>query len=135
LRLQLNQGRGHHQKVAGDSNVQLLHDAQVTQILVSNASDGNVVDTDVLLTDQMQQKIQWPFKLTEQDLQIVSVVIRDDLRDCSCYVKWRGAVFGSLYCGLRVILVHQRFNPVFWNTCSSVTLAICLAFSRPWSRI
>src|ERR1051325_11023032 len=64
--------------VAGD--IQLLHDSQVTQILVGDARYGNVVDADVLLANQVQQEIEWAFKLTEQDFQIVGVVVGNNLR-------------------------------------------------------
>src|SRR6185295_18265133 len=134
--LQFNQRRRHHQKVAGDRDVQLLHDAQVTQILVSDASYGNVINTDVLLPNEVQQQIQWAFKLTEQDLQIVCVIISDDVRNCARDIEWRGTLFRNL---LRVIFVHRqvriypRDKPVFSNTWARVTLAIPLAFSDPWS--
>src|SRR6185503_20335039 len=107
LSLQLNQRRRHHQEVAGDRDVQLLHDAQVTQILVSDASDGNVINTDVLLPNEVQQQIQWAFKLTEQDLQIVCVIISDDVRNCARDVEWRGTLFRNL---LRVIFVHRQIR-------------------------
>jgi hypothetical protein len=53
----LQQGRRHHQKLAGDIQVQLLHHAQVFQILVGDKSNGDVGNRDPVLPHEVEQQV------------------------------------------------------------------------------
>ena len=67
-RLDAQQCGGHHQEIAGIVQRQKLDDLKILQKLVSDRGDGNVVDVDLVLLDQVQQKIQRPLKSRQLDL-------------------------------------------------------------------
>jgi len=84
-----DQGRCHHQKITGYRDIQLLHYTQITEILVSNPCYRNVVDTDLFLSNKMKKKIEWTFKLAQEDLEIICHIIRNDRRHCAGNVELR----------------------------------------------
>ena len=53
---------------------------QVAQVLVGDASDWNVVDADLLLSNQVQQQVERALEFTHDDLEIVTVTIGHKLR-------------------------------------------------------
>jgi hypothetical protein len=67
FRLDVNQSRRHHQEFARDVEIQLLHHVNCLQVLRSNQRDGNVVDIDVVLFDEVQQQIERPLEVIELD--------------------------------------------------------------------
>ena len=58
LRLDVDQERGHVDELAGGVDVDLLEVLGVVEKLAGDAGDGNVVDVDVLLADEVEQKIE-----------------------------------------------------------------------------
>ena len=61
LRFDVNQLRSNDEKLGRDIHVQLLDQMQVRQILLRDLCDGNVVDVELLLTNQIQKEIERPF--------------------------------------------------------------------------
>jgi segregation and condensation protein A len=57
-RFDVDQRRRHHQELSGDVEVQLLHQIDVLDVLRGDKRDGNVVDVDLVLLDQMQQQVE-----------------------------------------------------------------------------
>ena len=62
LRLNLQQGRRHHQKFAHDVQIFFLHGADVFHILIRNGHNGDIVDIDFVAFYQMQKKVQGALK-------------------------------------------------------------------------
>ena len=58
LRLDVNQRRRHHEELAGDVEVQLLHQLDGVEILLRDERDRNVVDVDLVLLDQVEQQVE-----------------------------------------------------------------------------
>src|SRR5213080_1493899 len=69
-RLELDQLGRHHQEITGHGEVQFLHQLQVTKILVRDAGDRDVVDIDLLLANQVEEKIERSFKVAQRDLKL-----------------------------------------------------------------
>ena len=67
LRFDVNQRRGHHQKIARDGDVQLLHQLEIGQVLFGDARDRDVVDVDLVFLDQVEQQIKRPLEDLEFD--------------------------------------------------------------------
>src|SRR6185437_3469796 len=61
LRLDVNQDRGHVDELGRNINVQFSEAFYVGQILRSDLRDGDVVNVDVLLADEIEQEIEWAF--------------------------------------------------------------------------
>ena len=61
--LDLQQGGGHHQKIAGLIHIKVAGVSDNFEILVRNLADENVPDVDLRLADQGQQQIQRPVKI------------------------------------------------------------------------
>src|SRR5690606_16652860 len=58
LRLDVGQGRRHHQVLTGEVDVQTLHQHDVLDVLLADERDGDVPDVDLVLLDQVQQQVQ-----------------------------------------------------------------------------
>ncbi len=57
----MNQQRRHVDELRCDIHIELLHSLYISQILCREFRDGNVVDVDVLLADQIEQEIERAF--------------------------------------------------------------------------
>ena len=66
--LDMDQGGGHHQKFPGDLEIQLFHEFQGRQILTGDIRDGDIVDIQLVLPDQVQQKVHRAFEDGQSDL-------------------------------------------------------------------
>src|SRR4030095_13258102 len=60
----------HHDEFAGKFDIELLESLKIFEVLASDALDGNVVDVDLVLFNQVKQKVEWPFEDLELDLVI-----------------------------------------------------------------
>ncbi len=65
--LDVNQRRGHHQELAGDVEVELLHQAEVREVLLGDQRDRDVVDVDLILLDQVDEQIERAFERLQLD--------------------------------------------------------------------
>ncbi len=74
-RLDVDQRRRHHQELAGDVEVQLLHQVEVLEVLLRDERDRDVVDVDLVLLDEVQQQIERALEVLEAD----RVVLEDGL--------------------------------------------------------
>ena len=61
LRLNVNQHRSHINEFRGDIHVEFTYALDVGEILRRDPGDGNVVDVNVLLADQVEQQVERPF--------------------------------------------------------------------------
>ena len=57
-RFDVNQGRGHNQKIAGKREIEFLHDLKILEILPGNQGDRDIVNIDFVLADEVQQKVE-----------------------------------------------------------------------------
>lgn len=74
-RLDLNQRRSHHQKLASLIDVDRINLSQQLDVLIGDCSDGNVGDIDFSLADEKEQQIEWTLKVIEGN----SIIILDGL--------------------------------------------------------
>ena len=58
LRLDVDEQRGHVDELAGGVDVDLLEVVGVLEELAGDAGDGDVVDVDVLLADEVEQEVE-----------------------------------------------------------------------------
>src|SRR5512141_64893 len=65
LRLDVDEGGGHHQELARDLEVQRLQHVEVGEVLLGDPGDGDVVDVELLLADQVQQDVEGPLEDVE----------------------------------------------------------------------
>jgi len=56
----VNQGGCHHQELACDADVQLLHRAQVFEVLLGDPRDGNVIYRDFFFANEIEQQVERP---------------------------------------------------------------------------
>ena len=63
----MNQRRRHHDVVAGDVEIELLHQRDRLEVLRGDQRDRDVVDVQLVLLDEMQEQIQRPFEVGELD--------------------------------------------------------------------
>ena len=54
----MDQRRGHHQELPGHVEIELLHHLDVQQVLLGNQRDGDVVDVDLVLANEVQQQVE-----------------------------------------------------------------------------
>jgi hypothetical protein len=54
----MDQRRRHHQEVAGDVEVQLLHHVEIVEVLPRDQRNRDVVDIHLVLADQMDEQIE-----------------------------------------------------------------------------
>jgi hypothetical protein len=66
--LDLHQGSRHHQELAGNVEIQLLHQVQVIEILLGDDGDLNVVHVHLVLLDQMNEQIERAVEALQLDL-------------------------------------------------------------------
>ena len=59
-RFYLHQRRGHHQEIPGQVDIEALEHLHVSQVLLGDPGNGDVVDIDLFFADQIQQQIQRP---------------------------------------------------------------------------
>ena len=67
LGLDVDEGGRHHHELARHVQVQLLHQVQVLHVLARDGRDGDVVDVDLVLADEVQQQVERPLEHREQD--------------------------------------------------------------------
>src|SRR5215813_5831354 len=72
LRLDMNQSRGHYQKLSRNSDIKLLHCVQVFEVLFSDASDRYVVNRDFFLLYEEEQQVKRAFEHLQLDLVLVT---------------------------------------------------------------
>jgi hypothetical protein len=63
----VNQRRRHDEELAGDVEIQLLHQLDRLEILRGDQRDRDVVDADFVLPDEMKEQIERSLKLIELD--------------------------------------------------------------------
>ena len=63
LRLDVNERRGHHEELAGDVEVELLHQLDRVEVLLRDERDRDVVDVHLVLLDEVQQQIERPLEV------------------------------------------------------------------------
>src|SRR5215471_1028501 len=66
-RLDVNQRRRHDEKLAGDVEIQLLHQLNRVEILLRDERDGNVMDFHRVLLDEMEEQIERSLEVLELD--------------------------------------------------------------------
>src|SRR5208282_4571819 len=79
LRLDVNQHRSHVDELGGHVHVELADALDVSEILRGDFGDGNVVDVNVLLADQVEQQVKRAFvDFAERDgeREVAGIVLR-----------------------------------------------------------
>ena len=71
--LDVDERRRHQQEVAGHIEIQLLHQLQVLEVLLGYQHDGNVVNVDFVLPDEVQEQVERPLEAAHLDR-----VVRED---------------------------------------------------------
>src|SRR2546423_807812 len=71
LRFDLDQCRGHYEKIGRERDVEPLHHLDVFEILLCDAGDRNVKNVRPLLPDDKQQQVERPGEVADLDLEIV----------------------------------------------------------------
>jgi len=54
-RFYLHQSGGHHQEITGQIDIEALEHFDVSDVLLGYPGDGNIVNIDLLLLDQIQE--------------------------------------------------------------------------------
>ena len=67
LRLDVDQRRRHHEELAGDVEIELLHQRDRLEVLRGDERDRDVVDVDLVLPDQVQQQIERSLEVRQLD--------------------------------------------------------------------
>src|SRR5205814_656525 len=65
--LDVHECRGHHEKLAGDFEVELAHDLDVFDELRGERGEVDLVNVHLLLLDQIKQQVEWTFEDFEFD--------------------------------------------------------------------
>jgi hypothetical protein len=65
--LDMNESGRHDQELARHLEIELLHQVEILEILAGYEGDGNVVDADLVLLDQMHEQIEGPFEGRQLD--------------------------------------------------------------------
>jgi hypothetical protein len=86
LRLDVDQQCRHVDVIGGHVEAQLLHGVEITGVLLGDESDGDVVDVDLVLLDQVQQQVERPVKRRQRDVE----------RACAFVLLVGGTVVGRL---------------------------------------
>ena len=60
--LNLHQGSGHDEELAGDLEVELLQGAQDIEVLFGDRLDGDVIDIDLVFPDEEKEEVERAFK-------------------------------------------------------------------------
>ncbi len=66
-RLDLHEGRGHHEELAREFDVDGLNRLEVVDVLVGDRSDGDVGDINLGAADEKEEEVEWTFKGFEAD--------------------------------------------------------------------
>jgi hypothetical protein len=98
LGLDVDEGGRHDHEVPRHVQVQLPHQVQVLHVLARDGGDGDVVDVDLVLANEVQQQVQRP--LEEREMDARGVVGQRGLRE----VRGRG----RLRARLRAVLGPSR---------------------------
>ena len=69
LRLDVDERRRHHQELARDVEVELLHQLNRLEVLRRDQRNRNVVDVDLVLLDQMKEEVNRTLEVLEPDRQ------------------------------------------------------------------
>ena len=69
FRLDLDQGRGHVDELGAQLDIHLRGASDVLEILRGNLRDGDVIDVDLLLADQVQQQVERPVVVFEMEIE------------------------------------------------------------------
>jgi hypothetical protein len=93
LALDVDQRRRHHQELAGDVEVQLLHQVQVLEVLPGDDRDLDVVDVHLVLLDQMNEQIERALEGLQLDLDRLELRL-EELRSARSESWSRPAVSG-----------------------------------------
>ncbi len=101
-RLDLHQRRGHDQKIARQVDVELFEHLDIPQILVRDLRQRDVVDIDLLLADQIQQKVQ----RAGEDLQVDTVISQGTLPSYLLAQDLMG-LFGIVFERLEFDILHH----------------------------
>ena len=68
-RLDVDQGGGHVDELGAQLDVQLESALHVLEILLRDGGNGDVVDVDLLLADQVEQQVERPIVLLQVKIQ------------------------------------------------------------------
>jgi len=68
--LDVNKGRGHYEELAGDVEIELLHQTQVFEVLLRDECDRDVVDVDLVLLDEVHEQIEGPLEGLQLNLDV-----------------------------------------------------------------
>ena len=63
----MNQRRRHHQELAGEVEIELLHQPEIVEVLLGDERDRNVVDVDLILPNQVNEQIERAFERLQLD--------------------------------------------------------------------
>ena len=66
-RLDVNEGRGHDEELAGHVEVHLLHQIEVLEVLLRDQRDRDVVDVQLVLLDEVQEQIERALEIDQAD--------------------------------------------------------------------
>ena len=124
LALDVDQRRRHHQELAGDVEVQLLHQVQVLEVLPGDDRDLDVVDVHLVLLDQMNEQIERPFEGLQLDLDRLELRLEDFFVR---HLIGRCCAAGGLFWSVG----HQYFSFTASRTRSMVWRATPCAFFEP----
>ena len=80
---QVNKVGRHHDKFAGQLDVQLFERLEILQVLTGDAFERDIVNVDLILFDEIKKEIERPFENLELDLVIGFHVSRSILDDCT----------------------------------------------------
>ena len=70
LALDVGQRRGHHEVLARDVQIELLHQRDVLEVALRHEGDREVQDVQLVLPDQMQEQIERPLEVRQRDLEV-----------------------------------------------------------------
>ena len=123
--LDVHQRRRHHEELAGDFEVEHLHDRQILHVLVRDPLDRDVVNVHLLLLDEVEQQIERPL----EDLQLDFVIGFHSLSPALLQKRRYN------YRGVAAALLSRRYkyhrNPTASLTLRIVSSATALARSAP----
>ena len=89
--LDMRQRCGHHEVVARDVDIQILHQADVREVLFRNESYRNIENIEFVLLDQVQQQVEGALEFRE--LHAVGRLARRGIRIAlfaACVRRWSG---------------------------------------------
>ena len=67
FRLDVDKGCGHHQKLAGEIEIQLLHQLDRFEVLCGDERDGDIVDVQLVFLDEVKQQIERTLEAVKSD--------------------------------------------------------------------